>query len=150
MLCVRAGKAIMEILADRCLKYFTIESTEMKKREFLILLLVATFGIIIGRLTAPRAAHAQLGPSWRKEQVLPVAIVKPDIGGFSPIHGSSIGNTWRKDEVTPMCLVKPDIGGFTPTRGSSIGNTWRKDEVKPFILVEPSIGGFVPSESPVF
>ncbi len=107
-------------------------------------------GIVIGRLISPRTASAQYGISWRKAQVLPVVIVKPDIGGFSPVNGSSIGNMWRKDDVTPMCIVKPDIGGFSPTRGSSIGNLWRKDDVRPFILVEPAIGGFVPSESPVF
>ncbi len=49
-----------------------------------------------------------------------------------------------------MCLVKPDIGGFSPIRGSSIGNMWSKDEVKPFISVKPYLGGFVPSSPPVF
>lgn len=122
----------------------------MKKGRIFTLVLGLLMGVVIGRLIAPRTVTAQYGLSWRKAQVLPVVIVKPDIGGFSPVNGSSIGNIWRKDDITPMCLVKPDIGGFSPTRGSSIGNIWRKDEVKPFILVEPGIGGFVPSESPLF
>ena len=121
----------------------------MGTRQIVALCFALTTGIMVGRMTAPAIAHAQLGPSWRKSDVFPIVIVKPDIGGFSPTKGSSIGNYWRKDQVVPMCLVKPDIYGFTPIRGSSIGNSWRKDEVRPFVLVEPSIGGFSPSESPV-
>lgn len=123
----------------------------MKIRQIAALLLVLVIGVIVGRWSSGRPVFAQLLHSWSKSQVLPVVIVKPDIGGFSPVHGTSIGNIWPKDDVIPMCVVKPDIGGFTPTRGSSIGNVWRKDEVKPFVLVEPAYGGmWVPSESPSF
>lgn len=121
----------------------------MRTRQLMALFLVLITGIMVGRLTAPSITQAQFGPSWRKSEVFPVVLVKPDIGGFSPTRGTSIGNIWRKDQVVPMCLVKADIYGFTPVRGSSIGNNWRKDDVRPFVLVEPNIGGFSPSESPV-
>jgi len=87
---------------------------------------------------------AGIAISWRKSEVVPVVIVKPGIGGFEPVEGSSIGNTWPKSEVKPVLLTKPGIGGFEPREGSSIGNTWRKDEILPVMLVEPSAGGFVP------
>ena len=59
-------------------------------------------------------------------KVQPVCLVKPGIGGFVPVNGSSIGNTWSKSKVIPMCEVKPGIGGFVPANGYSIGNTWSK------------------------
>ena len=59
-------------------------------------------------------------------RVQPVCFVKPSIGGFVPVNGSSIGNTWSMNEVVPMCQVKPSIGGFVPVNGSSIGNTWSR------------------------
>jgi len=32
----------------------------------------------------------------------------------------------NNSKVVPICLVKPGIGGFVPVNGSSIGNTWQK------------------------
>ena len=90
------------------------------------------------------AAGATVGFNWAKDEVLPVVLVEPSIGGFSPVEGSSIGNRWSKSEVKPVLLVKPGIGGFEPMEGISIGNTWPKDEVVPVILVEPELSGFVP------
>src|SRR3989442_13429723 len=90
---------------------------------------------------------AQVLVSWSKEQIVPVVLVKPTIGGFAPVEGSSIGNTWPKDEVRPVALLKPVIGGFAPREGSSIGNTWPKDEIRPMILVKPQMGRFVPANS---
>jgi hypothetical protein len=87
---------------------------------------------------------AALGISWKKNDVIPVVLVKPGIGGFEPIEEGSIGNTWRKSDVKPVLLVKPGIGGFEPREGSTIGNRWSKDELVPVMLVEPSIGGFIP------
>jgi hypothetical protein len=82
---------------------------------------------------------------WSKRDVTPIILVRPGIGGFVPVQGSSIGNIWRKDDVVPMCQVKPSMGGFVPVEGTSIGNTWEKEKVRPFILVKPDLGEFVPS-----
>lgn len=103
-------------------------------------------GIVVGLLLA-LPLYAQSWISWNKTEVVPMVLVKPAIGGFVAVEGSSIGNAWSKDEVTPILLVKPLIGGFAPREGSSIGNVWRKEEVKPFISVKPSLGRFVPSEA---
>ena len=91
---------------------------------------------------------AAKGISWKKSQVIPVVLVKPGIGGFVPVEGSSIGNTWSKSEVKPVLLVKPGIGGFVPREGSSIGNTWRNEDVLPVMLVESSAGGESTGDSP--
>jgi hypothetical protein len=107
-------------------------------------------GIIVGVWASSKRVAAQAPPSWEKSEVVAVVVVKPDIGGFSPVTGSSIGNIWSKEDVVPICLVKPDIGGFSPIRGSSIGNVWSEDEVKPFISVKPYLGAFVPSGPPIF
>lgn len=122
----------------------------MRTKLFLTLALGVLVGIVVGYFLAAKTGHAQIAPTWDKSEVTPIIMVKPDIGGFSPVTGSSIGNIWRKDEVTPMCLVKPDIGGFTPLHGNSIGNTWPKDEVRPFVSVKAYLGQFIPSGPPVF
>lgn len=90
----------------------------------------------LGGATAPQL--------WKKGEPIPVALVKPGIGGFEPIEGSAIGNRWSKDDVKPVVLVKPELGGFVPMEGSSIGNRWSKDEVTAVVVVEPVAGGFAP------
>ncbi len=122
----------------------------MKFSRLIPFVLGLVIGIVVGACFSSKRVAAQVLPSWGKSEVVAIIVVKPDIGGFSPVTGTSIGNIWGKDEVVPMCLVKPDIGGFSPIRGSSIGNMWSKDEVKPFISVKPYLGGFVPSSPPVF
>ena len=108
-------------------------------------LIALSIGIIIGLLLAI-PLYAQGFVSWPKVQVVPVVFVRPTIGGFAPMEGSSIGNIWSKNDVVPMCLVKPAFLGFVPKQGSTLANSWTKDEVKPFILVKPSpFGSFVPS-----
>jgi hypothetical protein len=87
---------------------------------------------------------AAIGIKWKKTEVIPVVLVKPDIGGFVPVEGSWIGNMWHKSDVKAVILVKAGIGGFEPREGSSIGNTWTKDKIVPVMLVEPSTGGFIP------
>jgi len=87
---------------------------------------------------------AEIDVIWKKSEVIPVVLVKPSIGGFVPVEGSSIGNTWSKSEVKPVLLLKPGIGGFESREGTSIGNTWSKDGVLPVMLVEPAAGGFAP------
>jgi hypothetical protein len=109
-------------------------------------ILILCIGVLIGSLIAA-PVFAQVLVSWDKDDVVPVVLVKPVIGGFAPVEGSSIGNTWRKDEVRPVVLLKPAIGGFAPREGTSIGNIWSKDEVRPMILVKPQVGRFVPSGS---
>jgi hypothetical protein len=113
----------------------------MKQNERLLILCI---GFFLGMLLA-LPLYAQALISWQKDEVVPVVIVKPDIGGFVPTDGATIGNSWRKDEVKPVCLLRPVIGGFAPRQGSAIGNTWRKDEVKAMILVVPQMGRFVPA-----
>lgn len=93
------------------------------------------------------AVGAGIDLSWRKPEVIPVVLVKPGIGGFEPVDGSSIGNIWSKSDVKAVLLVKPGIGGFEPREGTSIGNYWNKDGVLPVMLVEPSTSGFVPLRS---
>lgn len=93
------------------------------------------------------AAGAAVGIRWSREAVVPVVLVKPDIGGFTPTEGSSVGNHWSKDEVKAVVLLKPGIGDFVPREGSSVGNRWAKDEVSAVVLVEPSLGGFVPLQA---
>lgn len=88
------------------------------------------------------AAGAQYGATWSTADVIPVVLVKPDIGGFTPTEGSSIGNSWTKTSVKAVVLVKPGIGGFVPTDGSSIGNTWAKGDVLPISIVVPGVSGF--------
>ncbi len=122
----------------------------MRPARLIPFIIGVVVGIFIGKCFSSKRVAAQVPPSWEKTEVVAIVMVKPDIGGFSPVTGTSIGNIWRKDEVVPMCLVKPDIGGFSPIRGSSIGNTWPKDEVKPFISVKPYLNGFVPSGPSVF
>jgi len=109
-------------------------------------LLTLCIGIFIGALFAG-PLFAQMLVSWDKEDVMPVVLVKPVIGGFAPTEGTAIGNTWSKDEVRPVCLLKPVIGGFAPREGTTVGNTWPKDEVRPMILVTPRMGRFVPARS---
>ena len=89
-------------------------------------------------------AGVGLGHTWTKSAVIPVVLVKPGIGGFEPMEGSSIGNRWTRDDVKPVILVKPGIGGFEPVSGSSIGNHWTKDDLLAVTLVEPSAVGFIP------
>jgi hypothetical protein len=122
----------------------------MTPRKVLTLVSVLVMGIVLGRISSPRRASAEAGVYWNKSQVIPVVVVKPVIGGFAPVNGTSIGNTWPKDDVTPMCLVKPGIGGFSPTIGSSIGNTWMKEEVKPIVVVQPAGSVWTPSERSCF
>ena len=93
------------------------------------------------------AVGAAIDLSWRRSEVIPVVLVKPGIGGFEPVDGSSIGNIWSKSDVKAVLLVKAGIGGFEPREGTSIGNYWNKDGVIPVMLVEPSTGGFVPLRS---
>lgn len=96
---------------------------------------------------ASGAFGVAVGYIWSKEDVLPVVLVKPGIGGFVPAEGSSIGNMWRKNEVRPMVIVKPGVGGFIPTAGTSVGNTWNRTAVLPIVFVKPGSGGFIPSSS---
>lgn len=112
-----------------------LDSTGRKSVATVLLLATAIAGFGLG---------AVVGVSWTKDEVVPVLLVKPHIGGFVPMEGSTIGNSWEKDAVRPVILVKPGIGSFVPVEGSSIGNNWPKDEVTPVMLVEPSIGTFVP------
>lgn len=102
-------------------------------------------GILIGMVLAI-PLYAQI-VSWGKDQVTPVVLVEPGIGGFRPVQGSAIGNTWPKDKVVPMCIVKPGIGGFVPKEGTSIGNTWSRDAVRPVVMVQPAMGRFVPGSN---
>jgi hypothetical protein len=104
----------------------------------------AVFGLLAGLSMGHRSVAAQSFIAWDKEEVLPVVIVEPSIGGFVPKGRSGLQGSWSKDEVTPMCPVKPAIGGFVPTEGMTIGNTWTKGEVRPFVAVRPSLGRFVP------
>ena len=101
----------------------------------------------LAEIAAKRGAEgvgAGLRHSWAKSAVIPVVLVKPGIGGFEPVEGSSIGNRWTRDEVKAVILVKPGIGGFEPVSGSSIGNRWTKDDLLAVTLVEPSPGEFIP------
>lgn len=108
-------------------------------------------GVLIGLLTGAVVAvplAAQMGISWRKEQVTPVVMVEPGIGGFSPINGTKIGNFWSKEQVVPICSVKPSLMGFIPTESGELLYNWRKEEVRPTIEVTPSLGQFVPAQQP--
>jgi len=107
----------------------------MRKKLIYLLVAVAITGFVLGA-TVPQL--------WKREEVTPVVLVKPGVGGFVPVEGNAIGNNWRKDEVKPVVLLKPGIGNFVPTDGNLIGNTWRKDEVTAVVIVEPGNGGFVP------
>ena len=107
------------------------------------------FGLVIGFVAGaqfgPLTGHAQVLPSWGKDEILPVLCVKPGVVGFIPCEEASL-HTWSKEQVVPLCPVKPGIGGFVPVDGTSIGNTWAKDKVRPFLLVRESLGRFVPKE----
>ena len=109
-------------------------------------------GVVLGvtsgiAIAVPLAA--QMGISWAKEQVVPVVIVEPVIGGFAPVEGTKIGNTWRKEEVVPVCLVKPaPMGGvgFVSVQNPLYFYHWDQHEVKPYVEVKPSFGVFVPAQ----
>lgn len=97
---------------------------------------------VSGATLSSFAFGAFLGTEWSKSEVVPVVLVKPDLGGFTPTKGSTLGNTWRKDEVKPVLLVKPGIGGFEPVQGMTIGVQWSKKDVIPVTLVESNGNGF--------
>jgi hypothetical protein len=119
----------------------------MDKKRFLSFLAGVLIGLLAGTLVAVPLA-GQMGISWRKEQVTPVVIVEPGVGGFSPVKGTKIGNFWSKEQVLPICSVKPSLMGFIPTEGGGLLYNWRKEEVKPTIEVTPSLGQFVPAQLP--
>jgi hypothetical protein len=93
------------------------------------------FGLIIGGVLT-----AQSFERWQRSQVVPVVLVKPSLGSFVPVDGSSLDGSWTKNEVVPMCQVRPGIGGFQPVDGMSIGNKWSKGSVDAVVLVKPYLG----------
>jgi hypothetical protein len=113
--------------------------SQLSRRATLIGLAIVVF--------ASGALGVAVGYTWSKEEVLPVVLVKPGIGGFVPSEGSPIGNTWSKIDVRPMVIVKPGVGGFVPATGTSVGNTWNRTAVLPIVFVNPGLGGFVPSSA---
>lgn len=104
----------------------------------------ASWLIVLALVTVSFAGGAAVGVTWNRDEIIPVVLVKPGIGGFEPSEGSSIDNTWTKSQVKPVLLVKPGIGGFEPREEISIGNTWRKSDVLPVMLVESGANGFIP------
>jgi hypothetical protein len=85
-----------------------------------------------------------LGLTWTKNEVMPVCMVRAEIGGFKPLYGEDISNTWQRADVTPMCEVKPKYGRFVPMAGQGIGNEFDRKNVRAFIHVKPDGDEFVP------
>lgn len=86
------------------------------------------------------AMGAAVGINWRKSEVTPVVLVKPDSGEFVPVERRYSTMTWKKGDVQPVVVVKPFSGGFVPCQGISISQSWKKEDVQPVVQVEPWLG----------
>ncbi len=107
---------------------------------------ISPIRLIIGTLllAGTAAAGGGAGFVWGKSDVTAVVLVKPGIGGFAPVDGSSIGNIWSKDDVKAVVLVEPAFGRYVPRDGQRIGNEFDAEKVVPVIVTEPCRSGLVP------
>jgi hypothetical protein len=109
---------------------------------------VFAVGLALGSLLSP--VVAAIMPSWEKENVRPVVMVKYDgLDTFKPVDSTaSFPPTWKTGEVTPMAqVVYQGMGGtfVAISDTSQFAPAWKQESVTPWVEVVPDqFGDFTP------
>ena len=103
------------------------------------------FGATVAFLILMSVGANGVGPTWMKNEVIPVCFLKTDISGFIPLYGENNSRErWTREQITPMLEVKADQRGLIPLHGLDYGVKFKKEDVRPFISVMPDGAAFVP------